>query len=979
MKAYGFKSFADKIEINFGKNINGIVGPNGSGKSNVVDAVRWVLGEQSVKSLRGDASTDIIFSGSKSRKPLNSASVTLVFDNSDLYLPIQYTEVSVKRVMYRTGENEYYLNNEKCRLKDITNLLTDTGVDKESFNIIGQGKIDEILSTKPSERRLVFESAAGVLKYKKRKEEAIKKLERTNANMERVGDILRELENNLLPLERQSKNAKKYLEYQEVLSELEISLMVHDIHFFHHRTNELETKISKLSDELVGLSSANATYDVSVLNKKDQLKLIEEKQNKSQTIMLEVTKNVSQIEGNIRLLKERQRYTDMNQENDEKRFLALKEDLVKIDLQQHSLQNDLEQTRERLSQLNGQRDNIQSRYQTLFQKNQQNDQKMECNRREQMDLKYKIEYLENSIQNDTRTPSSVKNILNNQRLRGVHNTISKVIQFEEVYAQAISIALGGASNYLIVDTRECAKDLVQYLKENKLGRATFFPIDTIKSRQIDDVVLKSIQGIDGFVAVASSLIQCQDMYRNIIENQLGNVLVCRDLDVANFISKQLNKRYKIVTLDGQVVNVGGSITGGSTAINQNILKDKYELDAKRLEYQSLLQEEEELEGTRLENTQELSKIEQELFLQKSQIMEVEESIQQKKNLLAEVQNNRDVLERERKDLEAILTHTSNAELENLFNLYYQEVAKRDNIATELEKLACQKKDLEQEIREIEATCKQSNAYISRKEKELKDLEIQFHTINVKLDQLLIALGEEYNMTYEAALSKYKLEIDEEIARSRVTELKGQIKEIGPVNVEAIEEYDKVLERYNFLNSQKEDLRQAEDTLLSIIQEMDEIMKTKFLTTFEAIRKEFKKVFREMFRGGEAELVLTDENNLLETGIEIQAVPTGKNLKSISLLSGGEKTFTAISLLFAILNVRPVPFCLLDEVEAALDDANVESFGHYLDKYRNMTQFILITHKKKTMEFVNILYGITMQESGVSKLVSVRLEDLQEDK
>lgn len=968
MKAYGFKSFADKIEINFGKNINGIVGPNGSGKSNVVDAVRWVLGEQSVKSLRGDASTDIIFSGSKSRKPLNSASVTLVFDNSDLYLPIQYTEVSVKRVMYRTGENEYYLNNEKCRLKDITNLLTDTGVDKESFNIIGQGKIDEILSTKPSERRLVFESAAGVLKYKKRKEEAIKKLERTNANMERVGDILRELENNLLPLERQSKNAKKYLEYQEVLSELEISLMVHDIHFFHHRTNELETKISKLSDELVGLSSANATYDVSVLNKKDQLKLIEEKQNKSQTIMLEVTKNVSQIEGNIRLLKERQRYTDMNQENDEKRFLALKEDLVKIDLQQHSLQNDLEQTRERLSQLNGQRDNIQSRYQTLFQKNQQNDQKMECNRREQMDLKYKIEYLENSIQNDTRTPSSVKNILNNQRLRGVHNTISKVIQFEEVYAQAISIALGGASNYLIVDTRECAKDLVQYLKENKLGRATFFPIDTIKSRQIDDVVLKSIQGIDGFVAVASSLIQCQDMYRNIIENQLGNVLVCRDLDVANFISKQLNKRYKIVTLDGQVVNVGGSITGGSTAINQNILKDKYELDAKRLEYQSLLQEEEELEGTRLENTQELSKIEQELFLQKSQIMEVEESIQQKKNLLAEVQNNRDVLERERKDLEAILTHTSNAELENLFNLYYQEVAKRDNIATELEKLACQKKDLEQEIREIEATCKQSNAYISRKEKELKDLEIQFHTINVKLDQLLIALGEEYNMTYEAALSKYKLEIDEEIARSRVTELKGQIKEIGPVNVEAIEEYDKVLERYNFLNSQKEDLRQAEDTLLSIIQEMDEIMKTKFLTTFEAIRKEFKKVFREMFRGGEAELVLTDENNLLETGIEIQAVPTGKNLKSISLLSGGEKTFTAISLLFAILNVRPVPFCLLDEVEAALDDANVESFGHYLDKYRNMTQFILITHKKKTMEFVNILYGITMQESGLVNLL-----------
>ncbi len=976
IKAYGFKSFADKIEINFGENINGIVGPNGSGKSNVVDAVRWVLGEQSIKSLRGETATDIIFSGSKSRKPLNSASVTLVFDNSDLYLPIQYTEVSVRRVMYKTGENEYYLNNEKCRLKDITNLLTDTGADKTSFNIIGQGKIDEILSTKPSDRRVIFESAAGVLKYKKRKEEAVRKLERTNYNIDRVNDIIKELENNLTPLERQSKTAKKYLEKKQELTDLEISLMVHDIHLFNHQTKDLKTKIDSLKDELVELSNNNSTYDIDVLEKKDKVKQIEEEINKQQSLLIEITKSIEKIDANIKILKERKKYTENSIDESKERVSILKEELLKFETKIHYLEQELEKNKEILQNFTSQLETTYEKHQLLKTQKQKMNTNIEQKNRQLVDTKYRIEYLENKIQNDNHLPSSIKNILNNPRLNGAHNVIGKLIEVDNEYSLAISTSLGSASNYLVVDTSQDAKEMVKYLKENKLGRATFFPIDTIKPRTIEEESINRIKNVDGFVAVASSLVHYEDIYQNIILNQLGNVLVCKDLDSANYISKLLFQRYKIVTLDGQLVNIGGSITGGSSVNNNNILKDKYELDSRRLELQQLEVQIKEL-SLKLENiTKEMNSYDTVIFDQKASILEYQEKMKQIENLLEEDQKQKEGLSREVKDIESITSHESDSELDKLLKMYYSAIENRDNITIEIDKLRVRKTNLEQDILEIETTSKQSNAYISNREKELKELEIRFNTMNIKLDNLLISLGEEYNMTYDTAFLQYKLEVSDEIARGRVTDLKSQIKELGYVNVEAIEEYEKVKSRYDFLINQQEDLRKAEGTLLEIIQEMDKIMKEKFITTFELIRTEFKKVFREMFHGGEAELVLTDPNNLLETGIEIQAIPSGKNLKSISLLSGGERTFTAISLLFSILNVRPVPFCLLDEVEAALDDANVESFGHYLDKYRDKTQFIIITHKKKTMEFVDVLYGITMQESGVSKLVSVRLADIE---
>ena len=971
IKAYGFKSFADKTEINFGENINGIVGPNGSGKSNVVDAVRWVLGEQSLKSLRGDISTDIIFSGSKSRKPLNSASVTLTFDNSDMHLPINYNEVSVKRVMYRTGENEYYLNNEKCRLKDITNLLTDSGADKESFNIISQGKIDEILSTKASDRRLIFESAAGVLKYKKRKEEAIKKLDRTNNNLDRVCDIINELETNLEPLKKQSEDAKKYLSYKDELKDIEVSLIAHDINNYNYESKNIREKIDNIKDELVSLSSNNSSYDIDILTKKDELKKIEDNINDKQNLLIELTKNIEKIDANMRLLKERKKYTN-NSNNTLDNILKIKEDILKLETNINNINLDIEKEKQDLALEKNNFDFNDDNLRKLKDEQNKLNNSLNKNNRELTNIKYKIEYLENSINNNNALPNSIKNIMNNPRLSGIHNVIGKLIEVDDKYSICISIVLGGSANYLVVDSSSDAKDMVNYLKENKLGRATFYPLDVIKPRSIDIDTLNKIKDVTGFINTADKLVRYNSIYHNIILNQLGNVIVVDNINNANYISKLINHRYKIVSLDGQVVNVGGSITGGSVTNNSNIIKEKYELDNKKVEYNNLINDNKNIELELDGISKNIQNYEENIYNSRTKISMIEESISNKNINLTNVINNKNNLDRELKDLETISNDNTDKELELLLNTYYAAINNKDNLASDIEMLKKKKENINESIIEIERISKQSNAYISNKEKESKELELKLNTMNIKMDNLLLTLTEEYNMTFESAINKYKLEMDEDIAREKVKELKNSIKNIDYVNLGAIDEYERVSERYNFLTNQREDLHNAEDTLLEIINEMDTIMKDKFLTTFEEIRVEFKKVFVSMFKGGEAELILTDPDNLLETGIEIQAVPSGKNLKSLSLLSGGEKTFTAISLLFAILNVRPVPFCLLDEVEAALDDANVESFGNYLYKYRNKTQFILITHKKKTMEFADILYGITMQESGVSKLVSVRL-------
>lgn len=977
IKAYGFKSFADKINIELCPNINGIVGPNGSGKSNVVDAVRWVLGEQSIKSLRGDNSLDIIFSGSKSRKPLNSATVSLIFDNSDKTVPIDYNEVSIKRTLYRSGENEYFINNERCRLKDIIELLTDSGGSKESFNIISQGKIDEIILAKPQDRRVIFEEAAGVLKYKRRKEEAIRKLERTNSNINRVNDIILELETNLEPLKKQSEKATIYLDTKTKLKEIEVALMAKDIETLSYEYKESKKKIDELNDEIIKQSNNNSNYDIELLKEKNKLKSIDDKITLNQDKLIEKTKELEKIDADIRVFKERNKYVSVDADITNKLF-NLKEEELKQNNLINNINNEINLLNKKIDVINEGINNHLKKYNDFKIKKNDINNEIISNNREIVNLKYKIGYLEDNINNNASVPNSIKNILNNPKFIGVHNIIGNLVDVDSEYSIAISTALGSASSYLVVENTSVAKELVNYLKENKLGRATFFPLDVIMGRVIPVDVKNIINSIPGVIGTADKLVKYDKKYTNIIENQLGNVIITNNIDTANSVSEKVNRRYRIVSLDGQVVNVGGSITGGSLVSN-NVIKEKYELEDARRELSVIERKNETLSLELQELDNKINELETKIYNSRLENSNNNNLKNNKLTILKECNINYDNIVKEIKDLKDISSDDVDVKQKELLNNYYLAKDNIDSINTIINELKMDREKCENSILELEENNKKSTLFINRMEKEVNNLEIKVNRIDVKLDNLLLNLNEEYNITFEYAKENFELNIEDEEARQLVSELKSKLKQIGEVNVSSIEEYKRVSDRYEFLNNQRNDLKNAEDTLLEIIKEMDEVMIDKFSNTFEEIRKEFKIVFKELFKGGNAELILTDPENMLETGVDIKAEPPGKHLQSISLLSGGEKTFTAISLLFAILNVRPVPFCLLDEVEAALDDANVESFGNYLNRYKDKTQFILITHKKKTMEFADILYGITMQESGVSKLVSVKLEDVKDYK
>ena len=973
--AQGFKSFADKTTIELNNGIIGIVGPNGSGKSNVVDAVRWVLGEQSVKSLRGDGNmTDVIFSGSKSRNSSNVASVTLIFDNSDSYLSLPYTEVSIKRRVYKDGTNEYYLNNEKCRLKDVVNILLDSGIAKESFNIISQGKIEEIIASKPNERRVVFEEAAGVLKYKRRKEESLRKLEKTHSNMQRVNDIISELEIQVEPLKEQKEKAIEYGMLKDELSNIEIALVANDITNINYKYQDKKEIVEKLNNELIELSNKNRGNDVTIEQNRVEITKLENKIKEKQNELLNVTAEVEKINGQKQIILERKKYQvdDIKLHNN---ILELKENLLKIDTEINSVNNEIKLFNEELSQCNSkliEEENILK--QIKEQKN--NIQILLTNKLKENNYNQnKIETLKQNIENNGTLPYSVRNILSNPKLKGIHNVIGNLIDTNDKYKKAISVSLGSASSTIVADNENSIKEAINYLKNNNIGRATFFPLNIIKSRTIDSETKLLIDG-EKVISTADKLIKYDLKYKNIIENQFGNVIVCNNLDSANELSKKINHKYKIVTLDGELLHVGGAITGGNDSRQNNIISIKYE-------YEQAIKNEEKLENeikdfeVEINNIDEKIKIsEEKIYLINKEKINIESKISDKKNKNSDLLLRKDSVNLEIKGTNNLLNNSLDKEEEEILNSYYNTLNKKSDIENELNILSNKKEDLNDQVQQYEHLLKRENSIYNQKSNELKEAEIEVNRMDVKLDNLLNLLNETYNMTYEKATSLYKLELDSESARSKVGILKKKLKDLGEVNLAAPSEYEKVSTRYEFLISQREDLVKAENTLLEIIKEMDSVMKNEFINTFNIINKNFTETFKELFKGGTAELKLTDESDLLETGIEIVASPPGKKLTSISLLSGGEKTFTAISLLFAILKSRPVPFCILDEVEAALDEVNVDSFGQYINGLKNKTQFILITHKKKTMEYVDLLYGITMQESGVSKLVSVKLEEIK---
>lgn len=972
IKISGFKSFADKTNITLDDNITCIVGPNGSGKSNIIDAVKWVLGEQSIKSLRGSNNmSDVIFAGSKSRSPLNLASVSLVFDNSDSYLKVPYTEISVTRKVFRSGENEYYLNNEKCRLKDIYDLFLDSGMGKYAFNIISQGEVSKIISDSPYERRTIFEEAAGVLKYKRRKEEALKKLEKTNENLTRVKDIIKELEEQIEPLKIQSEQASKYLKIKESLEQMEIALIANDLEKLNVLYHEQTKQIEDLTNEIIEKTTNITNDDIELEKKKQELEKITTNLTSLQQNLLILTKEEEKLNGEKNIIKERSKY-DAEDVKVHENLTNLKEQKLSLNNKLLSIKTDLTILDNKIKEVLKDNSNKNNEYVSLNNTKEDIKNKISALENSKLQKEYKIKYLNDYIENSS-FPVSIKRLLGNPKLIGIHNTISKLINIDEKYLLALDVSLGGAKDYLVVDNPNVAKTCINYLKENNLGRVTFFPLDVIKPRYIEDNILNVVNDMDGFIDILANLVSYDFNYKNIIFNQLGNVLVVDNIDNANKISKKINNKYKIVTLDGEIINVGGSITGG-TVKKKSIISEKYELenlltkkDMEEKEILSLKQKQEEID----KNIKQLENILYEIG--KNKILLTEEYNAKNENYKL-LKNQLDRITLELNNLEDLEDNSINEEEEKILKKYYEVLKEKELVNKKIILLNEEKEKVSSLIEEYQAKYRLNNSNVRNLEEKKKTLEIESSKMSVKMDNLLNILSETYQMTFEKAKANYVLEEDIDVARKNVNSYKKELKEIGIVNLGAIEEYERVSKRYEFLTKQDNDLEEAITTLLKIINELDLVMEKEFIKTFKEIEIEFNNVFKELFKGGSAKLKLTDESNILETGVNIEVSPPGKKITSISLLSGGEKTLTAISLLFAVLNVKKIPFCLFDEVEAALDEANVDRVGTYFNKYIGKTQLIIITHKKKTMEYANTLYGITMQESGVSKLVSVKLVD-----
>lgn len=973
IKINGFKSFADRIVIELNKTFTGIVGPNGSGKSNIVDAVKWVLGEQSIKTLRGASGmSDVIFNGSKSREAKNAASVSISFDNANHELNIDYETVEVKRIVYKSGENEYYLNGQRCRLKDITDLFLDSFSTKDGINIIAQGKVAEILSNKAEDRRIIFEEAAGVLKYKRRKEDSLRKLAKTHDNLSRINMIINELESQVEPLKKESEKASKYNEIKSELTSVDVALITNDISKKYVTLEENKKRVSSLKENIAFKTSENRKLETEIEENKIKLIELESKESKIREELGNVTTDLSNALQKKELLIERTKY-DKNSDE-------VKNNLITVKEKQLLVQNEIDSLTRAILDKKNEEQSISDFLVKLEKENSSLNKRIEIIKseyndiiRQEVTLKNKKQILENNIQNNELVPYSVKFILNSH-LDKVHDVIGNLITTDNKYLNMLNVAIQSVQNYIVVDDEDTAKKCISLLREKKSGRATFLPISVIKPKKVDEVILDKIKNDESFVGIASELVNYSNIYSDIMSNLLGTTLVVKSIDDAVRISKLIYNRYRIVTLNGDVINVGGSMTGGSLKTNNSVISEKYELESvnetiKNIEIrkEEIIKEEQELEFK-------FNDVKNQIYKNNVEIVSIREFISNKETLLNSDKVENDKLLNEINDLSSNSKEEIDKSISNIMDEYY----KLENLKKELEynlnSVIKERNNIKDYINESEIVVKKANNDEKTEIENINKLEIDITKDNILVDNLLVKLNEEYGLTYEKAKQSYILEMDEDAARLKVSDLKRDLKLLGNVNLNSIDDYERVNKRYTFMVTQKEDLQNSESNLLEIIKSMDEQMIDKFSKTFNKINIEFNKVFKDLFNGGEARLELTDPNNMLETGIDIIAYPPGKKPANISLLSGGEKTLTAISLLFSIMNLKQVPFVILDEVESALDEANVERFGKYLNNYKGKTQLLIITHKKKTMEFVDLLYGITMEESGVSKLVSVRLDD-----
>lgn len=967
IELHGFKSFADRVNLDFEQGITGIVGPNGCGKSNIADAIRWVLGEQSAKSLRGNTMSDVIFAGSQDRKPQNLAEVTLVFDNQDHYIDVDYDEIEITRRIYRhNNESEYLLNKQPCRLKDIVDLMMDTGLGRDSLSMISQGNISSFADAKPEERRSMFEEAAGVAKYKKRKIESLRRLEKTNDNLNRIQDIVLELENQIGPLKKQKDKAEQYLQLKKELENIEISYIVQE-------TTTLNEQLENLKQDIDNLSRFDQEYNQEISSKDA---LLQSKKNK----MVMLDKEIDELQVSLmHEMEEVNRLTASKVQNDEKRKHIIESQ------SEEDLENKLATLKVMLSDVLAEYNNRVERYdhaqneiETLENERREANKKLEGLRQlyEQQHSKYnglqtKRLMLKEQIENHSHYQQGVKTILK-ASIPGVIDVLENIIEPKEGYELALSTALGGAMQFVLTKDQNSARQAIQYLKQNKAGRATFLPVPSLSKRFVREEHLLVCQNTKGYLGIASDFVDYDLQYESVIQNQLGNTLIVDSLEAANHLADQLYYRYKIVTLQGDVVNIGGSMTGGQARRQNTHYQSQKELDHIKEEMNVL---EKNLSHLRTQiNEIDLNQRESsnDLLQKKIAFSRLEEEVMNKLNEFNQLKSQYENLSHEKLEVDHVLNQDLNDDLVEQLN---HAIEKRDQLTMTIKAKRETRMGYVNDNEALEEELRGLRKALSDVKSKLMQQRVEYTKVESQLESKLSYLNEEYKMTFDYAKENYSQKIDVSEVSSEIFALKVEIKRLGNINLDAIEEYEKVNERYQHLNTQKLDLLDAQNSLLKAIDEMDDVMTRRFDETFHKINEEFNDVFRTLLGGGKAILKYTDPEHILETGIDIDVQPPGKSVQNITLFSGGEKALIAISCLFAILKVRPVPMCILDEVEAALDQANVERFAKYLKEFAGKTQFIVVTHRPGTMEQCDILYGATMQQKGVTKLVSVQLEDV----
>lgn len=957
----GFKSFADKTVIQFDQDITGIVGPNGCGKSNVNDAIRWVLGEQSVKSLRsGTNMSDIIFSGSEYRKPVNMARVTLVFDNSTRVFDSDFDEIEITRQILRANnEASYFINKTPCRLKDINDLVMDTGLGKDSLSIITQGNISSFADAKPEDRRSLFEEAAGVAKYKKRKKVSLSKLEQTKENLDRLQDILDELERQIGPLEKQAKKAEKYISLREKLSKIEISVLVEDI-------DQYNEKINQINKELFDIQAMHTSENAELLKQETRLENIRKE-------MYALDKQINELQGKYtKAMEENYQLERRKIEQDEKRKYMLK--VADKKARQKEIQAMLEEAR--------------FEYQDRHQRLMQTQQDLNNRRNIVNDLKTKIskaryesdqanniltqlqnrrQVLENMMKQPFAHQQGVRSVMQAKNsLSGVYGVVSELLIAHTDKALAVNAALGGSIYQIITKNEADARNAISFLKRNRSGRATFLPLSVCHPRKMNEQVITIASTSPGFLGFASECVDCKEIFDPVKERLLGNVIVVDTLQNANETAKRLRYAYKIVTLDGDIVHTGGSMTGGVTKNQSTPVTMRQELDTINSK----------IEGQKIKANSCLNETDiltQKLQKEKDAIVTLQIELAKLENIYATKKAKYDSILAEYQELGVDIEENAELAQDDLVVQMSKMHAVLDSLSLEIQSLRQSRFDKGNDAEQLENQIRLVRREMNSKQSQIHNYEMEIVKVKTQLENALNRLSTDYEMTYEYALTK-KEDVEIESAKEEVIQLRQAISRLGNVNLDAPNEYKDVKERFDFMTSQKEDLEKASQQILAAIDEMDQTMISQFTEMFNKINAELDGVFKAMFGGGRASLSMVDPDDVLNTGIDIDVQPPGKMVKNIQTFSGGEKALIAISVLFAILKARTMPLCIFDEVEAALDQANVERFARYLSHYRGQSQFIAVTHRPGTMEQCDTLYGVTMQKDGVSKVLKVQLKD-----